>query len=88
MKIGKHRCLMLDQPVTTCTGNGCTPGYRCDDFDGVFLCAVIVFREMPWIRSGTDLSHRRIFLPTLHCLLSTYYFVFSKDNVRNKHKQK
>ena len=27
-----------------------------DVFDGVLCCAVLFFHEMPWMRSGTDLS--------------------------------
>ena len=37
----------------------------CDVFDGALLCAVLFFHEMPWMRSGTELSQfLRIFLPT------------------------
>ena len=28
-EVFQNRCLMLDKPVTTCMGNGCSPGYRC-----------------------------------------------------------
>ena len=33
---------MLDMPVTTCMGNGCSPG---DVFDGVLFCAVLFLKR-------------------------------------------
>ena len=36
-----NRCLMLDSPVTTCMGNGCSPGDAGNVFDGVLFCAVL-----------------------------------------------
>ena len=40
-----------------------------DVFDGVFLCSPFS-HQMPWMRSGTDLSlFLRVFMPTLIYIL-------------------
>ena len=55
---------MFNVTVSTCLGNGCSRGCRCDAFDRVLVCAVLFYHEMSWMKSETELSQFLRMFPT------------------------